>query len=477
MKLTVAGFDFVAIAPEVILSLGAMLILVGGLFVKRAMLPALTVLVLLGSMGALIPGLGDNVRAFDDTVALDGFALFFKAVLLLSALLSVLISMRFLKEEGGPAPEFFTLMLFATAGMMLMASATDLMLVFLALETFSLALYVLVAFRRRRLDSQEGALKYFLTGSFASAFFLYGIALIYGATGSTRMLAIASTASSSSLLTAGLALLIVGLAFKVGAVPFHMWTPDAYQGAPSPVTGFMAAGSKVAGFAVMLRLFHNVFASLVWDWRPALIAIAAVTMVVGSIIAISQTNVKRVLAYSAIAHSGFLLIGVLSVNDQGITGSMFYLAVYAVTIVAAFGIVHAVGGVGEETVSLDDYRGLGARQPFLAGSFAILLFSLAGLPPTAGFWAKFEVFKAGYSAGQAPLVVLALLSSAVAAFVYVRVIWLMFFEAPVASSDDLVTAPPATGLVVFIVCGLVLFLGIQPTPLLDLVRHVTFVFH
>lgn len=476
MKLVVVGFDLVAIAPELILSVGALFVLVGGLFVRR-FLPSMTVAVLLASMAALIPGIGDDVRAFDDTVALDGFALFFKLILLLSAVITVEMSARFLSEEGGPAPEFFALILFATTGMMLMAAATDLMLVFIALETFSLALYVLVAFRKRRLDSQEGALKYFLTGSFASAFFLYGVALIYGATGSTRMIAIAGTATNSSLLTAGIALLIVGLCFKVGAVPFHMWTPDAYQGAPSPVTGFMAAGAKVAGFAVLLRLFPLVFASFVWDWRPPLTAIAAATIIVGSVVAISQSNVKRMLAYSAIAHTGFLLIGVISANDQGISGAMFYLSIYSLTVVAAFGIVYAVGGSGDGAVSLDDYRGLGARQPFLAGSFAVMLFSLAGLPPTAGFFAKFEVFSAGVSAGQTPIVVLALLSSAAAAFFYIRIIWLMFFDEPVEAPNIAASISPALGLALLFVCALVLGLGILPTPLLDLARNATFVFH
>ncbi|MCA1840654.1 MAG: NADH-quinone oxidoreductase subunit N [Actinomycetota bacterium] len=485
--LAVQGVHITAVVGEIVLSVGAMLLLIGGSRLGRRSraLPAAGALVVIVAAGAsLLIWSTRTFAAFDSAVAQDGFSLSLKMVLLFGAAMSVLVGHSYIDQENAPAPEFFGLLLFATAGMMLMVSATDLILIFVALETFSLALYVLTGFRRTRADSQEGALKYFLTGSFSSAFFLYGTALIYGATSSTRLALIQQHMSRvgtahQGLASAGLALIIIGLAFKIAAVPFHMWTPDAYQGAPAPVTGFMAAGSKVAGFAVLLRILVVFFPAMAVDWRPVVVSLSVISMVVGSIIAVAQSNVKRMLAYSAIAHSGFLLIGIASGNDRGISGSVFYLGAYTFTVIASFAIIYAVGRPGEPHTSLEDYKGLWYRRPFLAVMFAVCLVSLAGVPPTIGFWAKFEVFSAGVSANLVPLVVVAVLSSAVAAFFYLRVIVLMFLEEPkgwTVGSIEPSTAP-GIGLAVMVAASAILVFGVVPGPILTLLNSSTMLGH
>lgn len=474
----IPGVYLPAVLPEAIVAIGGLVLLLMGSGRTRANPKVLiaAVLIFLG-VGIVATSLasGPDRLAFDGTVARDGFATFLKLVFLVAASLSALASLHFIDDEDEvPVGEFGGLMLFATAGMMLMASAADLIVVFLALETFSLALYVLAAIRRRRLDSQEGALKYFLTGSFASAFFLYGVALVYGGTGSTRLEVIVSHLKGSvgiePLVLGGVSLLVVGLAFKVAAVPFHMWTPDVYEGAPAPVTGFMAAGSKAAGFAVLIRVLVATFPTIQSQWRPVLSVIAVITMVTGSLIAVAQSNVKRMLAYSAIAHSGFLLIGVVAANDRGISGSLFYLAIYSVVIVAAFVVVYLVAGSGERHQTLSSFRGLGVQRPLPSAVFALLLISLAGVPPTGGFWAKFEVFSAGIESGLTLLVVVGVLTSAIAAFFYIRLIVLMYLE----DAPEWQTKPKATpavgGLVLLAVAAIVIVMGIFPTPLIDFAR-------
>lgn len=483
-SLSIVGVNLWAVAPEIIVVAGALGILVGGAGFKKRHPLALSVAALTVLLAAaIVAGLAlgkEPALAFDGTIALDGFAGFLKLVLIVSAAVSVLSGYDYIDRERAPAPEYLGLLLLATAGMMLMAGAADLITVFLALETFSLALYVMAAFRRNRLDSQEGSLKYFLSGSFASAFFLYGVALTYGGTGTTRIEGIASQlaeglkAGTEPLVFSGLALILVGLAFKVAAVPFHMWTPDVYEGSPAPVTGFMAAGSKVAGFAVLLRALLTGFRDLTIDWQPILIGMALATMIFGSVVAIAQSNVKRMLAYSSIAHSGFLLVGVIAANERGLSGSLFYLGTYTVVIVAAFAVVYAVGRAGEGRVTLADYRGLWARQPFMAVALTILLLSLAGVPPTAGFWAKLEVFLAAVEAGQVPLVIAAFLASIVAVFFYIRVIAMMFLQ-----EEEWVSEIPDTGassgLAALAGLGLAAVIGVYPTPLLDFAREASLI--
>jgi NADH-quinone oxidoreductase subunit N len=367
-------------------------------------------------------------------VASDRYAVFFRVVILVVALLALPLSTHYLRGTGEGRGEYFALLLFSTSGMTLLAAAADLIVVFLALEVLSLSLYVMAGFSWRRIESQEASLKYFLLGAFSSAFFLYGIAMAYGAAGTTSIGGIGDALTGPrgslalGLVAAGL--LSVGFAFKVAAAPFHMWTPDVYQGAPTPVTAFMAAGTKVAGFAALIRVASVALGPLGWELTPALFGLSAITMVVGSVLAIAQSDVKRMLAYSSIAHAGFVLVGVTAANQAGISGAMFYLVAYAAMILGSFAVVMVVSRRGEERTSLDAYRGLARRNPALGALLALFLLSLAGIPPTAGFIAKVLVFQAALAAGHDALVILAVLASVVAAFFYIRVIVLTYMEEP-----------------------------------------------
>jgi len=405
-------------------------------------------------------------------VSTDRFAAFFRLVILASSAIGLLFSHTYLRRTGEGRGEYHALVLFATAGMTLLAAAADLIIVFLGLEVLSLSLYVLTGFSRTRLAAQEASLKYFLLGAFSSAFLLYGIAMAYGATGTTSIGGIANALSGETgsltlaLLAAGL--LTVGFAFKVAAVPFHMWTPDVYQGAPTPVTAFMAAGTKVAGFAALLRVANVALGPLAWELTLAIALIAVLTMFVGSILAIAQDNVKRMLAYSSIAHAGFVLVGVAAANHEGITGSMFYLVAYAAMILGAFGVVMLVSRVGEQRTSLSSYRGLGRRSPLLAGLLAVFLLSLAGLPPTAGFLAKVFVFQAAVSAGLEWLVILAVTASVIAAFFYLRVLVLTYMQdAEPGEADERPAAALAPGLAIGLAAAVTLILGVLPGLILD----------
>jgi NADH-quinone oxidoreductase subunit N len=412
-------------------------------------------------------------------VAVDGFAVFVKITLAVFGLLTVWLSRGYWNKYKLEESEFYALVLFATAGMMLMAGAADLILIFLALETFSIALYVLVGFRRESLESQESAMKYFLLGAFSSAFFLLGIALAYGATGSTNLysgileFANSNPASNAGLLVIATGLLIVGLGFKVAAVPFHMWTPDAYQGAPSPVTGFMAAGSKIAAFAALLRLLDASLFSLRTDWRPLVIGIAIATMVVGSVLAVVQDDVKRLLAYSSIAHAGFVFPGIIAANDNGISGALFYLATYGLTVVGAFAVIAVLGGRDEQRVRISDYRGLFDDHPLLAGALTLFLLSLAGVPLTSGFVAKLVVFGAAVEAGYAWLVVVGVVTSAIAAFFYLRVVVAMYMQEREGAAAPVGLGPLASGVIGLSALGTIV-LGLYWGPLIEMAEQATF---
>ncbi|MDR0627791.1 MAG: NADH-quinone oxidoreductase subunit NuoN [Bifidobacteriaceae bacterium] len=350
--------------------------------------------------------------------------------------------------------DVYPLVLFSIGGMMLFPAAGDLITLFVALEVLSLPLYLLVGMaRHRRLWSQEASLKYFLLGAFASAFFLFGAAWVYGATGSLKLTEIATAVAAPNgldpILFVGVVGILVGLFFKVGAVPFHSWTPDVYQGAPTPITGFMAACTKIAAFGVLLRIVYSTVPSLIADLKPVLWTVAILTMVVGTVIGLVQKDVKRLLAYSAIAHAGFILTGVASLSPEGLSGSLFYLFTYGVATVGGFGVIALVrevdseGHMRGEATGLDQWRGLGRRSPLLAGTFAIFLLSFAGIPLTSGFVAKFAVFAAAFEAGAWPLAIVGLACSAAAAFFYARVIVAMFFEAP--ATEEAVTSGLAEG--------------------------------
>lgn len=375
----------------------------------------------------------------------------------------------------GDAPtmqtEVFPFTLFALGGMMAFVAANDLLTMFVALEVLSLPLYLMCGLaRRRRLLSQEAAVKYFLLGAFASAFFLYGVALLYGYAGSFRLSAIAEAAvgtdRSDALLFAGLALLVVGLLFKGSVGPFHTWTPDVYQGAPTPVTAFMAACTKVAAFGAIARVLYIAFGSTRWEWRGVLWAVAIVSMVIGAVLGLTQTDLKRMIAYSSIAHAGFLLVGTMAITPEGTSGTLFYLLAYGFTTIAIFGIISLVRTADGEATHLSQWAGLAKRSPLLAGVMTFLLLALAGIPLTSGFTAKFAVFSAALADGMAPLVVVALVASAIAAFFYLRVVVLMYFSDTPADGPT-VTVPGAFTTVA-ITLGVVatLLLGVAPTLVL-----------
>jgi NADH-quinone oxidoreductase subunit N len=375
----------------------------------------------------------------------------------------------------GDAPtmqtEVFPFTLFALGGMMAFVAANDLLTMFVALEVLSLPLYLMCGLaRRRRLLSQEAAVKYFLLGAFASAFFLYGVALLYGYAGSVRLSDIATaavgTTKSDALLFGGLALLVVGLLFKGSVGPFHTWTPDVYQGAPTPATAFMAACTKVAAFGAIARVLYIAFGSTRWEWRGVMWAVAIVSMVIGAVLGLTQTDLKRMIAYSSIAHAGFLLIGTMAITPEGTSGTLFYLLAYGFTTIAVFGIISLVRTADGEATHLSQWAGLAKRSPVLAGVMTFLLLALAGIPLTSGFTAKFAVFSAGIADGMAPLVVVALVASAIAAFFYLRVVVLMYFsETP---ADGPTVTVPGAFTTVAITLGVVvtLLLGVAPTLVL-----------
>jgi NADH-quinone oxidoreductase subunit N len=433
--------DLEPILPELILIGTGILVLLGGAIVKRAEPAALLMLSLAGVVGAAAASIllwrwDGGLTVLAGAVAVDRFAVVARLVILTATGIGLLYGYHYFERSGEGKPELYPLVLFAASGMTLIASASDLIVVFLALEILSLSLYVLTGFSSR-LGSVEGAMKYFLLGAFSSAFFLFGIAMAYGATGSTRLSAVsralAGQTGSQALALAAVGLLAVGFAFKVSAVPFHMWTPDVYQGAPTAVTAFMSAGTKVAAFAAFMRVFNVAFQPLTLDWMPLVWGLAAVSVVGGSVLAIAQTDIKRLLAYSSVAHAGFILIGLSAPGALGMSAALFYLVSYAVMILGAFGVVMLVSARGEDRTTIASYAGLAKRSPLLAGLMALFLFSLAGIPPTAGFIAKVRVFTAAIQAGHWELALIGVLASVVAAYFYLRVVTVMFMQEP---ADD-----------------------------------------
>ncbi len=452
----------------------------------------------IATSGSLFGGHSSGHLAAMGAVAVDRPTLFIQGTILILALVSALLVGEGSHETGAFAAqaaaipgsaeeresllagishtEVYPLMLFAVGGMLLFPAANDLLTMFVGLEVLSLPLYLLCGLaRRRRLLSQEAAVKYFLLGAFSSAFFLYGIALLYGFAGSVRLSDIATAAASNTanttLLAGGIALLGLGLFFKIGAVPFHSWKPDVYQGAPTPITALMASCTVVAAFGAVLRVFYVAFGTLTWDWRPVLWAVAILTMVVGAIVAVTQTDVKRLLAYSSIAHAGFIMTGVIAASTAGLSASLFYLAVYGFTTIGAFAVVTLVRDATGEAVHLSRWAGLGRRSPLVAGIFAFFLLAFAGIPLTSGFTGKFAVFRAAIAGGATPLVIVGVLSSAVAAFFYVRVIVLMFFSEPAIDGPVVVVPSALTASAVGVGALATLVFGVVPEPLLSLANN------
>ncbi|MEV4051675.1 NADH-quinone oxidoreductase subunit NuoN [Amycolatopsis sp. NPDC049688] len=430
-----------------------------------------------------------GVTTFSGAISIDRPALFLWGTLLALAVGAVLLISDRVVEPGGALvaqasirpgtvqdraqtatvmqTEVFPLTLFALGGMMAFTAANDLLTMFIALEVLSLPLYLMCGLaRRRRLLSQEAAVKYFLLGAFSSAFFLYGLALLYGYANSVKLGDIAAAAAGSdrsdTLLLAGLGLLVVGLLFKGSVGPFHTWTPDVYQGAPTPVTAFMAACTKVAAFGGILRVLSVAFSSTSWEWRGVLWGVAIISMVIGAVLGLTQTDVKRMVAYSSIAHAGFLLVGAIAMTRDGLSSTLFYLLAYGFTTLAAFGVISLVRDSSGEATHLSAWAGLAKRSPLLAGVFTFLLLALAGIPLTSGFVGKFVVFSAALSDGMAPLVVVALVFSAVAAFFYLRVIVLMYFSEPAADGPSVSVPGFGTGTAIFLGTAVTLVLGLVP---------------
>jgi NADH-quinone oxidoreductase subunit N len=470
-------------------------------FVSAKLRPSLQLAISLGAIilaftqVIMLRGTATATAAMD-SVVIDGPVLFLQGTILVLTFLGLLLIADFeqftaqasaipgSQEEasalktGKIQTEIYPLALFAAGGMMLFPAASDLITLFVALEVLSLPLYLMAGLaRRRRLLSQEAALKYFLLGAYSSAFFLFGSAFLYGFAGKVSFQGIHNVITSGPgndvFLLIGISAISVGLLFKVGAVPFHAWTPDVYQGAPTAVTAFMAAATKVAAFGAALRIFYTAISGAEWNWRPLITVVAIITMLVGSLIAIVQRDVKRMLAYSSIAHAGFLLTGILALNQSGVTATLFYLASYGLTTMGAFALVSLVRDSSGEVTDLNRWVGLARRSPQLAAIFSLFLLSFAGIPLTAGFIGKFTIFSAAYENGAIAVVVSGVIASAIAAFFYIRVIVMMFFTEP--GSDSVAISIPSrfTMTVIWISAIATLILGVFPTPLLDAIASLS----
>jgi NADH-quinone oxidoreductase subunit N len=405
-------------------------------------------------------------------ITTGGFANYFTVVFTTAGLLSILLSASYIRKESMLHGEYYALLLIAVAGMILMASAADFLVFFLGLEVMSVSFYVLAGFARLRLMSNEAALKYFLLGAFSTGFLLYGIALIYGATGTTDLTAFPARGAASAgspIFLAGLALLMIGLVFKVAAVPFHMWVPDVYEGAPTPVSGFMSTGGKAAAFSGFLLAFTPVLLAAAPAVREVAAVIAALSMIVGNIFAITQSSIKRMLAYSSIAHAGYILAGVVAGNAAGNQGVLFYLMSYTLMNVGAFGVVGVLEGNDGRNVTFEECSGLSRRSPWLAGLMALFMFSLTGIPPFAGFFGKYYVFAGAIGAGYTWLAIIGVLMSAVSAYFYLRLVVLMYFK---DATEEAAPAAPALGFVALAIAALALVgFGLFPSLLLDLTLH------
>ena len=500
MVFTAPVLNYTLLSPMLILLGGALIGVLVEAFVSKSLRGVTQLSVTLGTLVLSLAQVWkirneQSLTAASGSIVIDGPAVLLQASILIIAFISVLViadtdhftalaaalpgseEERHAVQTGNQVTEVYPLTLFAISGMMMFPVANDLITLFVALEMLSLPLYLMAGLsRRRRLASQEAALKYFLLGAFSSAFFLFGMAYLYGYSASVTFAGIRESVvgggGNDVLLLIGIAFVSIGLLFKVGAVPFHAWSPDVYQGAPTPITGFMAAATKIAAFGAMLRIYYTVFANAQWSWTPLLSAIAIITMLFGSLVAIAQRDVKRMLAYSSIAHAGFLLSGVIALNKAGLDASIFYLFAYGVATVGAFAIVTLVRDAGGEVTDLNRWKGLGKRSPWLAATFAGFLLAFAGIPLTSGFIGKFSIFSAAYESGAKGVVIAGVLSSAVAAFFYIRVIVLMFFTDPVQDGTSVELPSVLTRITIVFSILVTIALGVYPAPLLNFITQL-----
>jgi NADH-quinone oxidoreductase subunit N len=481
MEISIPTLNFLVIAPEIVVLITALAVMIVDLFLTREQRSRLAWLSLVGVLAAAGVSYyiwdGSNATLQNMMVA-DGYALFLNLVILTAAALAILFSVEYTGRVGLARGEYYTLLLLSTTGMMLLTASINLMTIFMALEILSISLYVLVGLNRAELRSTEAALKYFLLGAFASGFLLYGMALLYGQTGTTSLASLHDYAASLGgefppLLMVGLGLMIVGFGFKVALVPFHMWTPDAYEGAPTSVTAFMSVGAKTAGFAALGRVVLYALGDLNGEWVWVLAVLSALTMTVGNLAALRQTNLKRMLAYSSIAHAGYILVGVAAYNELGTSAMLFYLFAYAFMNVGAFAILIAVGrfdSSAEGGETLNDLAGLAARKPWLAAAMTLFMLSLAGVPPLVGFLAKFNVFSAAVQAGLVWLAVFGVVNSVISAYYYLRVVVVMYMKEGQPAEETASPVCLALKVGVGLAAVAIVVLGLWPGPILDLAR-------
>lgn len=495
MTFTSPVLDYALLAPMMIVLAGALVGVLIEAFLRSSARPSAQLFTSVATIVIAFAQLvrvrtGASTTAAMGSVTFDGAGVLLQGSILIIALLSIFLiadqdnftaaaaavpgsaEERQAHQAQSQTTEVFPLTLFAVAGMMLFPVATDLITLFVALEVLSLPLYLMAGLSRyRRMASQEAALKYFLLGAFSSAFFLFGAAFIYGYSSSVTFAGIQAAVVGGSgndiFLLLGIALMAVGLLFKVGAFPFHAWSPDVYQGSPTAITAFMAAATKVAAFGAILRIFYVAFANAEWQWSPAMVVIAIATMAFGSLVAIAQRDVKRMLAYSSIAHAGFLLAGVIALSKSGLEATIFYLLAYGIATVGGFAIVTLVRDSAGEVTDLNRWSGLGKRSPIVAGTFAFFLLAFAGIPMTSGFIGKFSIFSAAYESGSLAILIAGVLSSAIAAFFYIRVIVLMFFKDPVEDGTSVVIPSALTTITITISAAVTLVLGLFPAPLIN----------
>jgi NADH-quinone oxidoreductase subunit N len=451
--------DLRPVTPEIIMTISATVLLILELIFKNKGVLAFIAVAVAATVLYTIPS--SHGQTFGGMFISDTYSTYFKLIFMINLVLTVLISLRYIQREKAEYGEYYSLLLFATSGMMLMASAKDLIILYLGLELMALSTYILAGIKRHDIKSNEAAIKYFLLGAFSSAILLYGISLIYGMTTTTDIYKIASTLQQSNTpslpLLLSMILIVVAFSFKIAAAPFHMWAPDVYEGAPTSITAFMSVGPKAAGFAVMGRVFFEAFRSIQADWTPILIGIAILTMAVGNILALVQTNIKRMLAYSSIAHAGYMLIGIMPGTQESMSAMMVYMLIYAFMNIGAFAIVILL----EKGEELSDYEGLAKSRPLVAALMLVFMFSLTGIPPTAGFIGKFNLFMAAIKAGYTWLVVIAVIFSAISAYYYLRVVMNMYMK---EMKEEAAIAPsPSLGLAILITVLMVFVIGIMPS--------------
>jgi NADH-quinone oxidoreductase subunit N len=463
--------DLIPMRPELMMTALALIVILVDLFVKKK-----EVMAVISMAGVALVGLsllGPRGETFGTMFISDGYSTFFKLIFFINVILTILISIKYISVERVNHGEYYSLILFSTIGMMIMASAGDLIVLYLGLELMALSTYILAGFIRHDIKSNEAAMKYFLLGAFSSGFLLYGISLVYGLTGTTDLKAIASFIGERGLsdnlsLLLSVIFLTVAFGFKIAAAPFHMWAPDVYEGAPTSITAFMSVGPKAAGFAVLGRVFLVAFASVKVDWVAVLIPLSILTMAVGNIVALSQTNIKRMLAYSSIAHAGYALLGIIVANNEGLASMMNYLMIYAFMNIGAFAVIVMLRSEGFRGDSIYDYEGLAKTHPLAAALMLIFMFSLTGIPPTAGFIGKLYIFMAAINAGYTWLVIVAVLFSAISAYFYLRIVMYMYMRDP--KTTVTLTTSFSSGVVLAVTTAAVLIIGVFPTALVEFAK-------